>query len=791
MIDPITLQVLRHRLQAINDEQIQVTVRTSGSPTVYEAFDVNSSLLTPAGESLCIGHYVLVLSMSFDTTVRYIMERFSENPGIHEGDVFYTNDPWAGAGHQNDTVMVAPMFWDGEIVAWSGLSLHEMDVGGPLAGGYGALAKDIYGEAPLIPPVKIVERGVVRVDIEDAVLRNSRTPAFNALDMRGRLAAINRGRTRINEIIQRYGKEGFLEAQQAILDVAQQAFARRLRELPDGTWTQEGYLDYGRLYRLRLVATKAEDRLTLDFRDASKQAPAMVNSARCLTEGGIMASVLAQVCYDMPWAPAGFKRNLDVLTTPGTLVDAVHPAGVGQGGTASASLALNLVSTALCKMFAASDKHRDEAQADWVPSTKRPVVAGLNRQGRPFAITLIDQAGGGGALSFRDGQDSVHRPGSPMMAMGNVEVYERLYPVLYLYRKHSIDTAGPGKFRGGRGTQVAITPHRNPKPIQLLNLAGCTAHTEARGLYGGYPAPAQPTFLLRGAHPLEDVASGSMPGDLADFHSRDRRTLKSREVVRVYRGDVYVSVQAGGAGYGDPLEREFRQCSEGRRARGVLCGDGARGLRRGARSGGNDRPRRQDRRPAPAAAKPALGSFRSWQRSIDAWGRRARASGGGGRRHYERRVGAGLVVPTLRPPAGAGGPRLPPPRQRADRWHRRVLPLEPLRLGGLVRAAAVRLSRLRRPPRRSVPPKRRPHSLRRHQRSRRRLSPVGEGGLRRRTPLSRLARPDVHPNLPRLSWGTRRPLIVCVARSSRISGVFRHGGRHQGVTSRHGAVSEL
>ena len=184
------------------------------------------------------------------------------------------------------------------------------------------------------------------------------------------------------------------------------------------------------------------------------------------------------------------------------------------------------------------------------------MVAGLNRQGRPFAITLIDQAGGGGALSFRDGQDSVHRPGSPMMAMGNVEVYERLYPVLYLYRKHSIDTAGPGKFRGGQGTQVAITPHRNPKAIQLLNLAGCTAHTEARGLYGGYPAPAQPTFLLRGAHPLEDVASGSMPGDLADFHSRDWRTLKSREVVRVYRGDVYVSVQAGGAGYGDPLERD-------------------------------------------------------------------------------------------------------------------------------------------------------------------------------------------------------------------------------------------
>ena len=751
MIDPITLQVLRHRLQAINDEQIQVTVRTSGSPTVYEAFDVNSSLLTPAGESLCIGHYVLVLSMSFDTTVRYIIERFSENPGIHEGDVFYTNDPWAGAGHQNDTVMVAPMFWDGEIVAWSGLSLHEMDVGGPLAGGYGALAKDIYGEAPLIPPVKIVERGVVRVDIEDAVLRNSRTPAFNALDMRGRLAAINRGRTRINEIIQRYGKEGFLEAQQAILDVAQQAFARRLRELPDGTWTQEGYLDYGRLYRLRLVATKAEDRLTLDFRDASKQAPAMVNSARCLTEGGIMASVLAQVCYDMPWAPAGFKRNLDILTTSGTLVDAVHPAGVGQGGTASASLALNLVSTALCKMFAASDKHRDEAQADWVPSTKRPVVAGLNRQGRPFAITLIDQAGGGGALSFRDGQDSVHRPGSPMMAMGNVEVYERLYPVLYLYRKHSIDTAGPGKFRGGRGTQVAITPHRNPKPIQLLNLAGCTAHTEARGLYGGYPGPAQPTFLLRGAHPLEDVASGSMPGDLADFHSRDRRTLKSREVVRVYRGDVYVSVQAGGAGYGDPLERDpasvLRDVGQG-----VCSAEMARevyGVELGAE--------------AMTVLEDETGALRQRLRSLRL-GHSAHGNGPstpGGDEHTLLAVGDAVIMSDGSAPAWSCqrcGHRLGPADQDF-RIHARAQTVGIDEYCPWNRYAWVDMFELRQfacpgcgvlldvQSRR----KRRPHSLRRHQRSRRRPSPVGGGGLRRRTPLSRLARPDAHPSLPRLS----------------------------------------
>jgi N-methylhydantoinase B len=556
MVDPITLQVLRHRFEAINDEQIQVTVRTSASPTVYEVYDLNSSLLTPSGESLCVGKFVLGLSLCFDTTVKYILNKFAHNPGIHDGDVFYTNDPWAGAAHQNDTVMVAPIFWEQEIVAWSGLSLHEMDVGGPLAGGYGAQARDVYGEAPLVPPVKIVENGAIRADIEETVLRNSRTPAFNGLHIRGRLAAINRGRARIHEVILRYGKQTFLETQSTILDLAQQAFTRRLSELPDGTWRQEGFLDYRRLYRVRLRATKAGDRLIFDFRDASKQAPAMVNAARCLTEGCVMAAILGQLCYDMPWSPAAFKRNINILTKEGTLVDAKHPAGVGQGSTAGAYLAQSLVSTALSKMFAATEKYRAEAQANGVPSTKRPVVAGLSRSRETFAITLIDQAGGGGGLSYRDGPDSVHIAGTPMMALGNAEVYERLYPVLYLYRKHAGDTGGPGKYRGGLGTEVALTPHRNPGPIQLLNLAGCSAHPEARGLYGGLPAPVQPTILLRGTNVLGEMAAGKMPQGYEEIACQKRKVLKSREVISLRRGDIYVSVQAGGAGYGDPLERK-------------------------------------------------------------------------------------------------------------------------------------------------------------------------------------------------------------------------------------------
>jgi hypothetical protein len=101
-----------------------------------------------------------------------------------------------------------------------------------------------------------------------------------------------------------------------------------------------------------------------------------------------------------------------------------------------------------------------------------------------------------------------------------------------------------------------MTPHRSLGQIQLLNLAGCASHPEGRGLYGGFPTPAQPTVLLKGTDVFEQMAGGRVPGTSDEITARSRKVLKAREVVKLSVGDVYVSVQAGGAGYGDPLDRD-------------------------------------------------------------------------------------------------------------------------------------------------------------------------------------------------------------------------------------------
>ena len=70
----------------INDEQGRVAAQVSGSPAVYEAKDFNSSLLTPEGDSLYVGVYTTRLSLCLNFAVRSVMDKFSGENGIENGD---------------------------------------------------------------------------------------------------------------------------------------------------------------------------------------------------------------------------------------------------------------------------------------------------------------------------------------------------------------------------------------------------------------------------------------------------------------------------------------------------------------------------------------------------------------------------------------------------------------------------------------------------------------------------------------------------------------------------------
>ncbi len=175
-IDPITYEVIRHSLWHVNEEHGATIQRLSGSPVAMYALDLNPSILTEDGEFVYFGPYMQYMSGVTDTQVKWTLEYRSDNPGIRDGDMYLANDPWVGAAHQQDVMLICPVFWKGELFCWVTNCLHQYDLGGITPSSFCGAARDAFDEGMCIPPVKIVENNEIRRDIEELYLRCSRKP---------------------------------------------------------------------------------------------------------------------------------------------------------------------------------------------------------------------------------------------------------------------------------------------------------------------------------------------------------------------------------------------------------------------------------------------------------------------------------------------------------------------------------------------------------------------------------------------------------------------------------------
>ncbi len=164
-------------------------------------------------------------------------------------------------------------------------------------------------------------------------------------------------------------------------------------------------------------------------------------------------------------------------------------------------------------MLACSDL-REEIQANWAPAWQGVTMAGHFADGRPFTAVLLDETGGSGARSWKDGIDAGGLPGTPAMAIANVEVYEKEHPILYVYRRQAPDTGGQGMHRGGVGTEGMLIPHRNQGPIDVTGVTHGASQPEAQGLYGGYPSSVQVKLMLRESDHKRQFAGGKVPGSV-------------------------------------------------------------------------------------------------------------------------------------------------------------------------------------------------------------------------------------------------------------------------------------
>jgi N-methylhydantoinase B len=586
-VDVVTFEVLRHRLWEINDEIGLTMGRISGAPSVYESGDFNTAILTADGRGLFAGVYVIRQASALDLVVQAVLERFGED--IHEGDIFLTSDPWYGALHAMDSAVVAPLFWDGECVAWTGVVIHELDMGGSRPGSWCVGARDAYQEVPLMPPVKIVDAGRVRKDVESAFLRNSRTPEINALNLRAKIAAQMTTHDQLRDVIRQYGKETFLALQEQVLEYVRDAVRRRIAALPDGVWHATALLDHdgveNRIYRLRLALTKRGDHLTFDFTGTDGQAPGAINCAWSGLVGGILQVLFPLLCFDLPWSHGAVSECITIVSEPGTINNATFPAGTSMATVNACQATGNLVWEAMARLYGCSTALQAEVMALGYGGVCMSVWGGRRVDGRPFVNMFTDSVGGGGARSFRDGIDTCGNMIAPAYGIPNVERIESLIPVLYVYRRERAETAGAGMYRGGVGLEYMIVPHEAPAPLEAVFFATGASHMETKGVFGGLPGSVQRNLVLRGAGVRDAFARGHIPLSVEEAGYRTLVVAEAKDAVWIERDDAWVNFCTGGGGYGDPLDRDPARVAvdvgrslctgdEARRLYGVVLGEG-------------------------------------------------------------------------------------------------------------------------------------------------------------------------------------------------------------------------
>jgi N-methylhydantoinase B len=558
-VDPVTFQVIHHRLTSITDEQAAILSAISGSPLVNEATDYNTGIFRAHGEIVTMGKTVLFHAASVAEMVKHIIADCEMSPGFRPGDMYLVNHPYKGALHAPDFGLAAPVFHNGMRICWIGVCCHQLDVGGMGPGGAFPEATDVLQEGVLVSPVRIVENGEWRHDILQMITGMSRLPTHMNLDFRGMLAANKVAIRRLQETIDQYGVDTVLSVMDESIDVSERAIRSRLRELPDGTYRAQTFLDHdgeaNRLYRIHVAMTKEGDRLVLDFSESADQAPRYMNCTPSGLNAGVRAAILPILAHDLPWNEGVF-RPIEIVARQGSIVSAKFPAPVSQGPLGAMWLVENTATTALSKLVATRESYIREAQASPNGGPDFWALFGHNQYGEHFHGHMLDLIYvGGGAYTHRDGLAPQGHRHIPRLRLQNVESNEQNGPILYLYRQFLPDSGGAGRRRGGASVGVGYVLHDVEKMHMRMG-CHCYESPTSTGLFGGYPSACNRRRFIKGAGVDALIKAGKIPYDTSDLPG-ERPTFPAKVLrpIDITKDDVYESGPSAGAGWGDPIER--------------------------------------------------------------------------------------------------------------------------------------------------------------------------------------------------------------------------------------------
>ena len=535
-IDPFTIEIIREQLIAAAEESFITLGRSSQSPIIYEVLDYACAVTDAQGDLIAQANGVPGFLGTLTFAVKTILKKFGRG-SMRPGDIFITNDPYEGGGnHLSDVALIAPIFFQDELVAFSVNKAHWTEVGGMAAGSWTTDSTEIYQEGLQFPAIQLYRRGEPIMGLIDLIAANVRTPERTLGDLFAGVASLRSAELRVGEICQRYGLHIFQESVQVILDHGEALARRSLAELPQGTYFAEDWMDDDGLstdpvYVCARV-TISRDAFVADFTGSAPQVKGPINCTRTRLHSA--CRTIFKAITD-PHTPVndGWFRPLQVICPDGTVFTAQRPAPVStywETGAYAVDLLWHALSPAL----------PDRLTAGHSLSVCGTIISGQEENGRPF-ILVEPQAGGWGAGATKDGESGLVVVGDGETYIMPVEVCESRYPLLVEQFTFNLQPAGAGQYRGGFGL---VRDYRILSETAQLTTTFGRHRFPPWGAAGGAPgSPNGVAVIPHGQHrPV------TWKGKLA------RYPLKQGDVVRLVTG--------AGGGYGDPTQRDPRAVGE-------------------------------------------------------------------------------------------------------------------------------------------------------------------------------------------------------------------------------------
>ena len=526
-LDPITVEVVRHKIEGIANEMEDALLRSSHSPIVKEGLDASASLFMPDGTTLAQACAIPIHLGTMVPAVAEILEVFPVE-AMAQGDIYLLNDPYAGGTHLPDLAVVMPVFHRGRVLALSAAMAHHQDMGGKSPGSVPTDATEIYQEGLRIPALKLRARGVFNDTLLKLIESNVRIPEMVLGDLDAEVAACSVGARRLAELAEAHGGNQLTAIFESLIARSERMTRAALRALPEGTYRYVDHLDndgveLDRRIRIEVAATIADGAIHFDFSGSSGEAKGPLNT---VPSGTLAAAFYAVRAVTDPAIPTngGCFRPVSLNLPEGSIVNPRPPAPVN-GRTATIKIITNTLLGALAQAIP------ERAPAANAGELLVMAFGGRDGAGQPFVLGDL-VAGGSGAGPDGDGVDVVETDATNCMNLP-AEAIEMAAPI----RVHRValrrDSGGPGRHRGGLGVV---------REYEVLE--------------------GEVTFSHRGERHFSapQGAQGGAPG--ARAHSEIRRARGATEVIpsklvtTLRQGDRVVVETAGGGGYGDPAERD-------------------------------------------------------------------------------------------------------------------------------------------------------------------------------------------------------------------------------------------